>query len=236
MARFATAFVLCYGAHPEHFALHRRCLDSLRRALPPDLCDVRVWCNEVGDATLDLMEPSWKVYNRGGNTPKYRAMRQMFWEDPTTPLDCEWILWFDDDTCVVEPDYFEMWSSYINLLQDENICYVGPRWWMFYPKGVEDWIRAARWHRGVPPNMVDGKPIFYFAQGSHWWLRTDVARLLSWPDDRLNHNGGDTTLAEAIRQQGLRFHDFNYGVVVNGAPRRGYSEAPAGALDKNLRK
>jgi hypothetical protein len=79
-------------------------------------------------------------------------------------------------------------------------------------------------------------PGITFATGGYWWLRTDVIRQLDWPDERLSHNGGDTLLGEAIRQQGWPFHKNNYGVKVNAAPRRGLHEAPAGSSNPNERR
>ena len=79
------------------------------------------------------------------------------------------------------------------------------------------------------------KPGVSFMTGGYVWLRTDIMRQLDWPDERLNHNGGDTLLGEAIRQQGLPRHHFDYGVAVNKAKRRGLSERPAGSK-QNVRR
>jgi hypothetical protein len=58
---------------------------------------------------------------------------------------------------------------------------------------------------------------------------------LDWPDPRLNHNGGDTLLGEAIRQQQLPRHAFHYGVKINKYKRRGFREKPAGSIS-NVRR
>jgi len=67
-----------------------------------------------------------------------------------------------------------------------------------------------------------------FIRGSYWWLKTKILRHLDWPDPRLQHNGGDTALSEAIWQLRKPQHSFFYGIVKELAPRRGRSEKPAG--------
>ena len=126
--------------------------------------------------------------------------------------------------------------------KSENIAYVGQPWFVHNLPGQLEFIQQASWYKGLPPQMCPTKkkgvmrPGIWFAQGAYWLLRTDVLRLLHWPDPRLKHNGGDTLLGEAVRQQGLPFHRRHYGVVINNAPRRGYHEAPAGVRDKSVRR
>lgn len=231
---FATIYCLLYGAHHD---LHRRLLNSLFSRLPHDTARVVVWCNAVCKETRQWFKQhvrtDWDVIFSDENVPKYRAMRRMFHEvhQPAT----SWVVWFDDDSWIEADDWWERTRKYIADHESEAICYIGQPWYVHHLPGQEEFIRAASWYTGKPwelcatrrPGIV--KPGISFAQGAYWWLRTDVMKELDWPDPRLNHNGGDTLLGEAIRQQGLPFHRFRYGVKINDAKRRGFHERPAGS-------
>ena len=147
-----------------------------------------------------------------------------------TNADREWVVWFDDDSHIKKPDWLQQTLNYIASKRSENICYVGQKWCVTHLPGQEAWFRQAKWYKGLPSDLIHKRPGVWFATGSYWWLRTDVLRLLDWPDERLGRNGGDTALGEAVRQQGLPFHHFDYGVKVNDSKRRGVSERPAGSL------
>jgi hypothetical protein len=219
-------FALLYGDYP---ALHERLLQSLCRAVP-DSVPVRLWCNQVGEETRRRLEAdrrgSWSVIARRDNVPKYRAMREMFREIHDPACEAEWVVWFDDDSWIEAKDWF---PAMRDVLRPREVCYAGEPWGIHYLPGQWDFVRAAPWFRGKEPPLHQGKPVFWFAQGAYWWLRTDVLRATDWPDPRLSHNGGDSLLGEAVRQQGLPLTPCSYGVRVNDATRRGISERPAGA-------
>ncbi|HEV8379614.1 MAG TPA: hypothetical protein VGQ99_07115 [Tepidisphaeraceae bacterium] len=220
-------YVLLYGDYPR---LHRRVLESLQPYEPKRLT---VWCNQVCDQTRQyLAHQPHRVHYSQENAPKYSAMRQMFAEQIEEP----WVIWFDDDAHVVLGGWLEMMKRLIAGAASQDVCYIGKQCWAPMLEGQWEFIRTAAWFRGKEPYRYNGQPGFKFAQGSYWWLRTDVLRALDWPDPRLNHNGGDTMLGEAVRQLGLPLHACRYGVEVNDAPRRGYSEAPAGCINPAVRR
>ncbi len=214
---------LLYGDHPE---LHERLLDGFRRAVP-ERVPVRLWCNQPGASSLRLLEarrrPGWTVTLREDNVPKYAAMRAMFGELAGE----DWVVWFDDDSWIEAADWYPVM---LDAIRPPEVCYVGQRWGAHHLEGQWDFVRAAPWFRGLEPPLHEGKPAVWFAQGAYWWLRSDLRRAIDWPDPRLRHNGGDTLLGEAVRQQGRALTPCAYGVRVNDAPRRGLSERPAGAL------
>ena len=240
-SKFVTIYCLLYGNFHE---LHKRLLSSLFKRLPYDIADVVIWCNTVCPETIEWLgkhiRVDWIWINSGTNVPKYEVMRRLFHERalPETP----WLLWFDDDTHIVADDWWYKTVEYIEARQAENICYVGQHWYVHHLPGQEEFIKAAKWYKGVPSelhatrNPKVRKPGIKFATGSYVWLRTDVMTQLGWPDLRLVHNGGDTLLGEAVRQQGLPRHDFHYGVKVNDGKRRGLSEIPAGSINKRARR
>ena len=224
-------FCLLYGPHP---ILHERLISSLKRNVPHGAW-VFPWLNDVPESTYKLFEPAvsrnWQLKNvqTGKNVPKYQAMREMFAQVRLLQLQqFKWFVWFDDDSHVVADDWWEKTISFIASKESENICYFGQRWLWHWRPGQWEFVERAKWSKHLPPVIVKGKPGLMFATGAYWWLRTDVVQQLNWPDERLVHNGGDTLLGEAIRQNGLPFHNFSYGVKVNDARRRGRSDKPAG--------
>ena len=243
MKKIATVYCLLYG---NHFKLHKRLIESLRTNLPKGLADLIIWCNTVGEETkvyLRTLKFSGSTIFSDENMPKYKVMGMLFRGEyekvkaPTTP----WVIWFDDDSHIKSADWWKKTLAFIRRKKSENICYLGQPWYVHYLPGQWRFVESSRWFRDIPPKKFPtksrtNKPGVRFAQGSYWWLRTDILRKLNWPDWRLNHNGGDTLLGEAIRQQGLPFHEFQYGVKINDGKRRGLSEAPAGATNRKKRR
>ena len=234
---FATIHILCYG---DYYDMHKRLFHSLQRYLPADEARVVVWGNQLSKRCQDLVYSSLKPFHDpwacmfDGNKPKYEVMREL-WTCPTTAPQTPWTLWLDDDTHIVAPDWWEKTKGIIESKKSENICYAGFKWYVHHLPGQEQFIRESEWYQGRPWEMCPTrnrkvkKPGITFANGAYVWLRTDVLKQLNWPDPRLVHNGGDTLLGEAVRQQGLPFHEIKYGVKGNDAKRRGRSDKPAGS-------
>lgn len=228
--------VLMYG---NYHATHRRLIRSLLLTLCPNQT-VWVWLNQVCQPTYDeLAKHTAKITVKrvsSDNVPKYRVMRQFY--DEITPEQFKWVLWLDDDTHFTRPDALEAAQKFQSTKAGENVCYFGEKWWVNYLAGQSEFISRSPWYKGRPFELVGKKkvPGINFITGGYHWLRTDVLKQLDWPDKRLVHNGGDTLLAEAIRQQGLPIHHFNYGVKVNDAKRRGRSDAPAGCTNPSERR
>jgi len=219
-----STYRLLYGNYHE---MHKRVLGDLRSKLPEYAHkDIVIWCNQVCKKTLDLLQclPA-TVYETSQNVPKYVLMRYLFTEKGITN---PWILWLDDDTRIEKKDWWEKTKEYIDSKEKENICFVGPHWFSGDIVTREKFVRKASWYRNKPWDMRNGQPVIHFPIGGYWWLRTDVQEMIDWPDPRLSHNGGDTLLAEAVRQQGLSFHRFAYGIKVQVEKRRGRQEKPIG--------
>jgi hypothetical protein len=228
-----SVYALLYGNYHD---LHRRLITSLKLYASAPFVEVTLWCNQVCDPTKDLLRTTnFSVNYCLENRPKYKAMREMF---TTRPPAHPWVVWFDDDSYINKPDWFENTRQYVMSKQPQNICYFGQPWFVHHLPGQWEFIKSLPWYKGKGPEIVRNKPGITFAQGAYWALRNDVRQLLDWPPDQfgLSHNGGDTLLSEAVRQQGLPFHKFCYGVKINDAKRRGLSEAPAGSLDQTARR
>ncbi len=230
----ATIYCLLYG---DYHSLHKRLLESLRKRLPQGAARVVIWCNAVCDATKQWLEQypcaDWAVIFSDENVPKYEVMRKLFHGEHAPQSD--WVVWFDDDAHIIAADWWTKTKTYLAQKAEQGVCYVGQLWFVHHLPGQWEFIKQSAWFKGLPSQMCPTrkpgrkKPGIQFAQGSYWWLRTDVMKQLNWPDERLSHNGGDTLLGEAIRQQGLPFHRFHYGVKLNDAKRRGFHEKPAGS-------
>ncbi len=235
--------LLLYGDFPQ---LHRRVLGSIHDNAKG--IRVRAWCNQVCESTAMILatlkqDPRWLVYFTAENWPKYKVMHQLFenYKRPEGERDTvKWVVWMDDDSYIDNPEWFPRMAQYIE--DHPEAVYIGKSWYVHHLSGQQEFIAASKWFKGVPweqcPTKKPGvtQPGVSFAQGSYWWLQTDVLRQLDWPDERLNHNGGDTLLGEAIRQQGMPFHKCDFGVKLNAAPRRGFHEAPAGSTNPNARR
>lgn len=234
---FATIYVLLYG---DYYDLHERLLDSLYKAVAHTVREeplrFRFWGNQIGRRTEKLFARDYRGvvsgYPRDENVPKYRAMKEMF-DDDERAGSSEWTIWFDDDSYINRGDWWRKTVAHVKA--HPRICYMGQPWFVHHFPGQWQFIEKAKWYKGLPteqcPTRTKGKtkPGITFAQGAYWWLRTDVRKQIDWPDPRLNHNGGDTLLGEAIRQQGLPLEKFHYGVDINKAKRRGFREKPAGS-------
>lgn len=231
----ATIYCLLFG---DYFKLHKRLLDSLQKHLPPGEARVVIWCNTVCADTqryLQYTPGSWEIILSTENVPKYEVMRRLFRGTAVPAPETEWIVWLDDDSHIVKADWWEKTKAYLAEKEAEGVVYVGQPWYVHHLPGQWEFIKQAVWFKGLEPQMCPTRkpgvkqPGIWFAQGAYWLLRTDVMERLNWPDDRLIHNGGDTLLGEAVRQQGLPFHRFSHGVAINDGKRRGRSERPAGS-------
>jgi hypothetical protein len=239
---FVTLCALLYGPHAD---LHKRLLGSLKKNLPPGEVEVRLWLNDIGPVTREWIYEQvlgdWIFCDSMENVPKYVLMREMFHD---AGVRSPWLLWFDDDTYVSSGAWFSKTKHFIETKEKagENPCYIGQPFFIHYEDGEVDTVQSAEWYTGKPIEQLPTRnkrvkrPGVTFAQGAYWWLRTDVMQQLNWPDPRLVHNGGDHLLGQAIRQQGLPFHKWHFGVKINDAKRRGRSDTPLGCRNKRFRR
>lgn len=225
-----TVCVLAYGDYPH---LLKTCLDSLYRTVPAGSIRLRLGLNAVSAGTqayvkeLCQKHQNVRVFESAENIFKYPMMRRMFWD---TALDTDWMIWLDDDSSFVQPDWFRRFSHICTAGKPDVL---GQVHWMFARPGQADWIKAAKWYTGRPARFrtaIDGpKQALEFVTGGFWACRTDVLKKLDWPDPRIQHNGGDRMFGEACYQNRLLTANFSYGVRINGHPGRGVQQAPVGS-------
>ncbi len=253
-----TACALLYG---DHGPLHMKCLKSILETTPPSV-ELRIGLNQVCATTIswicwllddrklrsllqddpramvthvsgqDMLGRSIQVYSAGSrNIHKYPMMRAMLGRYATwcPQVYSDLLVWVDDDTWF-EPD--SDWYRRVASLP-ASTGYAGEVYEAPFLPGQWEFIKAQAWFKGVAPHVTrKGVHGFKFATGGFVVCRTDPLVELNWPPEALNHNGGDTLLGEALRQQGVQvtpFHTAEAGVHVDDAPRRGYEETPLGA-------
>ena len=237
-----TVFVLCYGNFPQ---LAKTCINSILESLPQERLDIRVALNQCCPETKDyihgLGKKITKIYTDDSNRRKYPAMREMF-HDTNCPITTPYLVWFDDDTKVVNPD----WA---NILADTIIknhasggrCYGTP--YVHHisignknPEKSIKWFQESNWWRNKPMALRDGithapgGSAIRFVAGYFWAMATEMIKKADIPDVRLNHNGGDITIGAQIHQAGGKIVPFNLKKSYVWCPtreqggRRGYSE------------
>ena len=241
--------VLLYG---DNLLLHKRCLESvLVDGVHLQNTSLRLGLNAVGEATRNWIA-TWagcgpsvfleehletpvqlsycgmpvSVFTKSNeNILKYPMMRAMFHcEALDTP---QWFLWLDDDTWFRDPP--AAWDL-IRGAMDQDCLYFGEEWFWPWRPGQREWIQTRAWYRGLAPNTT-----VRFATGGFVGIYGATVKQLNWPDPALRHNGGDTLLGEALRQQGINLYPVEPGygtgpIRVNDGPRRGVSQEPAGTL------
>lgn len=236
-----TVCVLCYGPHTD---LAKRCLGSILDSTPADLLDIRVACNDCPPDTLKYLNtlPLTKLYVNNRNRKKYPVMREMFW-DETCPLKTNYVLWFDDDTQIVDPNWLVRLTEMIVSNHPHGNRMYGWRMHhnmqMFAKNGnrPDTWFRTGDWFQGRNfrlrgrNNEAPNGTVIEFAVGWFWALAVETIRRGKIPDVRLNHNGGDITIGEQVHQAGAKIKMWNKDKTFvwcppkEGGGRRGYSES-----------
>lgn len=237
-------FTVCVLGFGEHLSLMQRCLESILNNSPAERLDIRVALNQPSSELLEYVQAFdktvvTKVYVDKGTRRKYPAMREMFW-DPEHPIDTKYVLWFDDDSHVVHPQWLPLLTKAIIANHAGGARLYGVKYihdLLAYKRqgfAPEKWFRAASWWKNQPMHQSKGTrespngSEIVFASGGFVALATEAIRLGDIPDVRLNHNGGDITIGEQVHQAGFRIFDFCRGktpVRYSDAMRRGFREA-----------
>ncbi len=237
-----TICVLCYG---DHFDLAKQCLDSIFNTIPAERVDVRVGLNAVCDQTRDYVHDVYgsrvrEIYDHPENAKKYPVMREMF-HDPLNPISTKYVVWFDDDAKIVNPD---MWSELCDTIVANH-----PHGSRLYgnlfihdlsPYGKKgdplQWFRRASWWKNQDLKVkgrgqyAPNGTVIDFPSGWFWAIAAEAIRSGDVPCPRLNHNGGDITIGAQVRQAGFKVKQFNAQKQLVWCPskenggRRGYAE------------
>lgn len=216
-----TVCVLCWG---NNYDFAKKCLTSIMATIPRDRIDLRVACNECCDATLHLVK-SWepdKLYLNSANKKKYPTMREMFW-DSRSPIKTQYVVWFDDDTQVVDADWAGNLANVIIANHPHGSRLYGAKMHhdisMYAKNGhhPHKWFAAADWWQGAQLRVRGSEryapngSCIDFVAGWFWAIATEAIRLCNIPDLRLLHNGGDITIGAQVHQHGYKIKNINEG-------------------------
>jgi len=235
-----TVCVLCYGPHPD---LAKRCLSSILGTIPKERLDLRVATNQAAPVTIDYLKtlPITKLYVNKENRHKYPVMREMFYDDEC-PIETNYLVWFDDDTWVVKPQWIDDLCQTIvgnhpyGYRMFGDIKYHDLKMYQKDDHNPKRWFESASWNKGKNLRVRSSQQeapngtIIDFVVGWCWALNVEAMRVADIPDARLGHNGGDITLGEQIHQAGFGIKTWNRGKSLVACPsreqggRRGYSE------------
>ena len=232
-------FTVCALTYGDHTDLARRCFQSIADRVDPQWVDsVRIGFNDACNATLREARkifdgcpvPVWG-FEPGKNALKYPLMRKMFYRE-SLPVTTEYVMWFDDDSCIVPPSGDSFFSDIANKMASTQATVLGDVWVMPFQGRQQENIKQQSWYTGKPWIKYRNKDVMKFATGG-WWT-ADFATLKRWsyPWVALKHNGGDTTLGEMLNQQGLNLVPYKHGLWINAddkgrnskAKRRGESQ------------
>lgn len=225
--------VLLYG---EHLDLAKRCIGSILQKMDEKLIgELRIGLNKVMPETRqlvieglkDLPFPVW-IYECKKNALKYPLMRRMFY-DPKRPIILPYIMWFDDDSCIVASDK-SWWKRAHAMIQQADM--IGDLWRLRIQGKQAAGLKAQSWYRGV--EIHPKGHMLKFATGGWWVIRTSLIQKFNYPWIELTHNGGDSTLGEVFRQQGLRLVSFREGLWINADSTGAPSSAPRRGVKKRV--
>jgi hypothetical protein len=161
---------------------------------------------------------------------KYPMMELLF---RSKPLDTEFVMWFDDDSYITDPNPVEWLKKLEDLMRSEDADMAGSIYHIPTMPNQNEWRRLhCSWF-----NTAKESRRTTFATGGWWMIRTKVLMDYGWPHCDLKHRGGDVLLGELIKHQNLKLINFKSGVAINAdalgkesaSKRRGYDEPPIGA-------
>lgn len=239
-----TVFVLGWGDHRD---LLEKCLTGILDTVPPGRRDLRVALNQPSAASLAFARGFdtgviTKLYVDHGTRRKYQAMREMFW-DEDCPIRTKYVVWFDDDTIVLDKLWLPKLAGTIVANHDQGARLYGARMFhdlQVFAKGGHNprtWFEQADWWRGLPLRLrgreqyAPNGSVIDFAVGWFWALAAEAVRVCDIPDGRLEHNFGDVVIGEQVHQGGYRIKMFNENKKYVWCPkkeqggRRGFSQA-----------
>jgi hypothetical protein len=226
--------VLLYGANAYCVRMAQRVLNDPLRRLGQMGCDFRFGMNAVGDETRDFVYqavhdsfPGALVVDCPDNIHKYPMMRRLLYDRLIT---APYLMWFDDDSCIVPGVDVEQWLQRIER-QMHAYTMIGSVHKQRFIGNQSSWIKAQPWYNGKEPGQYT-----QYAAGGWWTIRAETLKRFDWPPTQFKHRGGDIMLGELLRQHDLLLGHFRDNLWINAnefgvesqSTRRGQVEAPIG--------
>jgi hypothetical protein len=234
-----TICVLMYG---DYHDLHKACLNSILRTVPPKRRQLRIATNAICQQSknwLDRLHGDGEIHtlmHNRENIKKYPAMRKLF-HDPANPITDRWVIWFDDDSiCSRDDEWWEKLGQVIVTASPKHQKIVGSvRIWNFNPAQLK-WMSTRPWYRNRPWQLKNGREApngnkVLFACGGFWAAEMDALRAAMVPDEQIGHNGGDYMVGAQLWQAGYGVYSWNNQkqfVHTSSVGRRGLKEVHTG--------
>ena len=238
-----TIMVLCYG---DHFNLAERCLSSIINNFDKNKYILRVGLNKVCDQTRNYVQSLKEVddiFISKKNIHKVGMWRRMFKD-----IQTEWIMWFDDDSHVVDANALEQRLDLINKVEFDIAGHV----YFLYDDGQEkfrqfkDYIKSQDWYTNKPIpcgvlkyeehfNIDGNEKRWFFLTGGNWLIRKSAIKKFDYPPlniaknfvdkDIINNEGDDILICEILRQNNYKLLDIGeLGIRINDGSRRGMND------------
>lgn len=225
-------FTVCSLLFGEYTNLARRCLEPLSVLSSLGLINLRIGMNQVCQATKDYVSEKFKnaeyICEADPQLYKYPMMRKLFYDKP---ISTDYVMWFDDDSYIKNPDPVE-WLSVVETGM-KSCDMLGSVYVIPYGQDQKEWCKTQKWYTG---KTIPDRP--KFATGGWWTIKSSVLKFFDWPVPELKHCGGDVALGILFDQNSLKLKTFNTGIAINAdetgkesaAARRGASrtEKPIG--------
>ena len=230
-----TIAVLLYGSEVN---LHRRCLTSICETVPPARMDLRVFCNQVGVDTVNLLNtlPVRVTNFDSHNRRKVEAMRLAF-HDAKHPLETSWLVWFDDVAFARRADWLTtLAETIIAQRAEDQVAILGPKLrhtLAAVGKDPRRWFQSASWWRKRDLRNRQGSDApngdqIHYVSSNFFALRTDTIQLCNIPDSRLMQSGCGIVIGEQLHQGGFKAKAFSddgtFVQALQANDKRGYKE------------
>lgn len=227
---------ICVLLHGDEHHLHRRCLRSICETVPETRVELRVFCNQTGHETENLLRTfpvAFADVDRERRR-KYEAMRLAF-HDEERPIATPWVVWFDDVAFVRQHNWLTALIGIIaNQDPSQKVGAVGRK--MTHRLGAVGkdpvkWFRNGSWWQNRHLQTRHGAEAangdhIHFLSPNFFAVSRAAIRDCSIPDSRIRQNGGGIVIGEQLHQRGykLKAFDENSQFVVEQDLRRGHFE------------
>ena len=227
--RTATRFTVLVGCYGEFPAYSVRALDSITSGLDlAEHCDVLVGLNACGSATVaqaraladaGVVQGVVESQANRNKDPMMRLLVEM--------ADTPYVLWLDDDTHFVSPDWPARFAAYLAGEHPLDVAGIPARWgpWRAADPAYADYVANRPWWRSgnaYPDALREWVP---FVPGGLFVARTAFLRQHDFPDRGMTKALDDVLLGELVQQVGGRLEylppELQAAARVSDGHRRG---------------
>jgi hypothetical protein len=234
-----TILVLCYG---DHFNLAERCLSSIINNFDKNKYILRVGLNKVCDQTRNYVQSLKEVDDIF--ISKKNIHKVGMWRRMVKDIETEWVMWFDDDSHVIEKNALE---KRFELINSKNFDMAGH---VYFLNGEYDhykkYIKDQNWYKNKPIpcgvldydnnfNLNGDEKRWFFITGGNWIIKSKLLEKFDYPcvylskaniqNSAIPNDGDDILICEILRQNDYKLLDIGeLGIKINDFNRRGIND------------